>query len=81
MTSQELLDLATRLATDLTHWSAEATRLDAISTEELAVLRSAATVIERTTERAVMARVNDVPEQQQLLSGESVTRPDDTLGG
>lgn len=81
MTSQELLDLATRLAKDLKSWSEEATLRNAVSPDDLTRLREAAGVVERATEKGVFARVNDTPEQQQSLTGESVTAPDDTLGG
>lgn len=81
MTSKELLDLATRMAVDLKNWSAEATHRNLVTAEELALLRSAAEVIEHATERAALDTMNDTPEQQQRLSGESVTAPGDTLGG
>lgn len=81
MTSQELLDLATRLAKDFKIWSEEATLRNAVSTNDLVLLRQVAAVLERATERGVAAQVNDTPEQQQVLTGESVTTPDDTLGG
>lgn len=81
MTSQELIELATRLAKDMTRWSEEATLRGAVSTDDLALLRQAADVVERATEKGVIARVNDTPEQQQALTGESVTAPGDTLGG
>jgi len=81
MTPKELLDLATRMAVDLKNWSAEATHRNLVTAEELALLRSAVTVIERVTESAALDTVNDTPEQQQRLTGESVTAPDDTLGG
>ncbi|MBS1818750.1 MAG: hypothetical protein JSU08_12525 [Acidobacteria bacterium] len=81
MTSQELLNHATRLAAQMKEWSEEATRQDALDADDLTVLRNAAAVIERATEKAALRGVNDTPEQQQMLTGESVTRPDDTLGG
>lgn len=81
MTSKEMVDLATRMAVDLKNWSEEATRRNLVSTEELTLLRNAASTIERATERAAVDAVNDTAEQQQRLTGESVTTLDDTLGG
>ena len=81
MTSQELLELATRLAKDMKSWSEEATLRGAVTPDDLTLLRDAAGVVERATEKGVIARVNDTPEQQRALTGESVTAPDDTLGG
>lgn len=49
MTTEALLALSTRLAHDLTAWSEEVTRRDAISPEQLRALRAAADIIERAT--------------------------------
>lgn len=81
MTSKDLIDLATRIATDLKNWSAEAAHRNFVTAEELEVLRGAAAIIERGTEKAALDTVNDTPERQQQLTGESVTAPEDTLGG
>ena len=59
MTSQALIELATRLAKDLKRWSEEATLRGAVSPDDLALLRQAADVVERATEKGVIARVND----------------------
>ena len=49
MTTEALLALSTRLAHDLTAWSEEVTRRDAITSDQLRVLREAADIIERAT--------------------------------
>jgi len=53
MTSQDFLQLSTRLVKDVKEWSEEATRLDALSAEELAVLHRAAEIVDRSTVAAV----------------------------
>jgi hypothetical protein len=56
MTNQMLLDLSTRLVTDLRAWSEEATARDAISPEQLEALQAAAEIVDRVTVTAVAQR-------------------------
>jgi len=51
MTSQEFLDLSTRLAKDLQTWVAQAAKDDVLSPAELETLQSAARILERGTLR------------------------------
>ena len=51
MTSQEFLELSTRLAKDLQTWVAQAAKDDVLSPVELETLRSAAQILERGTVR------------------------------
>lgn len=51
MTSQEFLELSTRLANDLQTWVAQAAKDDVLSPAELETLRNAAQILERGTLR------------------------------
>ena len=55
MTSQAFLELSIRLAKDLTDWSQEATKRDAITPAHLSVLQNAAEIIDTVTVAAVDA--------------------------
>ena len=55
MTSQAFLELSIRLAKDLTDWSHEATKRDAITPAHLSVLQNAAEIIDTVTIAAVEA--------------------------
>jgi hypothetical protein len=70
MTTEALLALSTRLAHDLTAWSEEVTRRDAIAPEQLRVLREAAEIIERATVTASPAAAIDAAHA-------SATEPED----
>ncbi len=61
MTSQLFLALSTRLVKDLKDWSEEATRLDTLTPDELAVLQAAAGIVDRATVAAVAAAGPDTP--------------------
>ena len=58
MSPEAFLELSTRLVNDMKAWSEEATRLDRLSTDELAMLRRAAEIVDRITV-AVAARGAD----------------------
>jgi hypothetical protein len=66
MTSQEFLDLSTRLAKDLQTWVTEAAKDDLLSSAELETLRSAAQILERGTLREA-GLPNDPPRGPVLL--------------
>jgi hypothetical protein len=51
MTSQKFLELSTELFQDLRHWIEEASKLDGLSPSDLALLTSAANIVERVTLR------------------------------
>jgi len=53
MKIQALLELSTRLVTDLKQWSEEATHRDVILPEELTALQAAAEIVDRVTVKAV----------------------------
>jgi hypothetical protein len=55
MTSQGFLELSIRLAKDLTDWSQEATKRDAITPAHLSLLQNAAEIIDTVTITAVHA--------------------------
>ena len=55
MSPDAFLELSTRLVNDMKAWSEEATRLDRLSTDELAMLKRAAEIVDRITV-AVAAR-------------------------
>lgn len=58
MSPEAFLELSTRLVNDMKAWSEEATRLDRLSTDELAMLKRAAEIVDRITV-AVAARGAD----------------------
>jgi hypothetical protein len=49
MTAKEFLDISTKLFTDMKLWIAEASKDDALSVSDLAMLNSAMKIIERVT--------------------------------
>ena len=49
MTSQEFLELSTKLFQDLRRWIEEAGKNDGLSPSDLALLTSAANIVERVT--------------------------------
>ena len=60
MTSQALLELSIRLAKDLTDWSQEATKRDAITPAHLTILQNAAEIIDTVTVAAVDAETKRI---------------------
>ena len=58
MSPEAFLELSTRLVNDMKAWSEVATRLDRLSTDELAMLKRAAEIVDRITV-AVAARGAD----------------------
>jgi len=59
MTTQEFLELSTRLANDLQTWVAQASKDDVLSPSQLETLRSAAQILESGTLRE--AALPDLP--------------------
>jgi hypothetical protein len=53
MTSQQFLELSTRILNDLKAWSQEATRLTLVPPIDLAELERAAAIIDRVTTNAI----------------------------
>jgi hypothetical protein len=49
MTAKEFLDISTKLFTDMKLWIAEASKDDALSVSDLAMLNAAMKIIERVT--------------------------------
>jgi len=60
MTSEALLELSIRLMKDLTDWSQEATRRDAITPAHLSILQNAAEIIDTVTVAAVDTQTKPV---------------------
>jgi len=60
MTTQAFLELSTRLTKDLTDWSHEATKRDAITPAHLSILQNAAEIIDIVTVAAVDAETKPV---------------------
>jgi hypothetical protein len=56
MTAKEFLDVSTKLFTDMKVWIAEASKDDALSVSDLALLNSAMKIIERVTLKEAAAK-------------------------